>query len=382
MHDYRKRFTFHEGYRWSYEDENIFIERCLKNPRWNYPFDAFDEIYHFYSENYADWKLKRYYTNSMRLLDHAYHCMIRGTAKEMLYKAGLDELAVNIEDLDEINLLARKPSEIYDGVSVRALRAMNCRDGSILLSTAENRAFIKELQMKFPGIFNEALNDAQCRYLNYLIGGKLTVGEAGRLFQTRRLKLMQIWNTSQYKVFQWKEKMNKEAINDAEKIGRIDPIYKRYMDKINFNDIDEVDQDFQTLRYYLLRQREQYDMQVRRSNRKRNQNWQERDNGYVIRYPQTINDFCREAIYMYNCLLTFVDFYINNETTILFMRKEDDYNTPFITIEIFENELMQAYRRFNQDCSKEEAEWIRSYCDRNGIGHDKFKFVKSLDEVF
>lgn len=85
---------------------------------------------------------------------------------------------------------------------------------------------------------------------------------------------------------------------------------------------------------------------------------------------------------MNNCLLTFVDFYINNETTILFMRKEDDYNTPFITIEIFENELMQAYRRFNQDCSKEEAEWIRNYCDRNRIGHDKFKFDKSLDEVF
>ena len=53
------------------------------------------------------------------------------------------------------------------------------------------------------------------------------------------------------------------------------------------------------------------------------------------------------------------------------MRKTDDFNIPFITIEIFENKLMQAYHRFNEDCTPEEAEWIRDYCDRHRIEQDK-----------
>ena len=33
----------------------------------------------------------------------------------------------------------------------------------------------------------------------------------------------------------------------------------------------------------------------------------------------------------------------------------------FITIEIYQNRLTQAYHRFNHDCIPEEAEWILDY---------------------
>ena len=85
---------------------------------------------------------------------------------------------------------------------------------------------------------------------------------------------------------------------------------------------------------------------------------------------------------MRNCLLTYVDATIKNDTTILFMRKADDVNTPFITIEIFEGELMQAYHRFNKDCTEEEAEWITEYCRRHGIKTGKFTFNADFDELF
>ena len=128
-----------------------------------------------------------------------------------------------------------------------------------------------------------------------------------------------------------------------------------------------------SLKYYLLRKREEYDVLFRRSNRKRNPDWEERNHGFVVRYPQTINDFCREAVYMSNCLITYVEAYVNNDTTILFMRKPDDFNKPFITIEIFENTLMQAFHRFNERCSKEEAEWILEYCKRHDIDPGNFR---------
>lgn len=73
---------------------------------------------------------------------------------------------------------------------------------------------------------------------------------------------------------------------------------------------------------------------------------------------------------------------MGGDTTILFMREASDPNRPFITIEIYKDELMQAYHRFNEDCTKEEAEWIASYCKRYGIRTGKFKFNAEEDELF
>lgn len=85
---------------------------------------------------------------------------------------------------------------------------------------------------------------------------------------------------------------------------------------------------------------------------------------------------------MMNCLMTYVEAYIKNDTTILFMREADDVNAPYITIEIYDNTLMQAYHRFNEDCTSEEADWILSYSKRHGIKTDKFMFDAEVDELF
>ncbi len=64
------------------------------------------------------------------------------------------------------------------------------------------------------------------------------------------------------------------------------------------------------------------------------------------------------------------------------MRRADDVNQPFITIEVYRGELMQAYHRFNTDCTKEESEWINAYCARHGILTGKFKFDAFVDELY
>lgn len=81
---------------------------------------------------------------------------------------------------------------------------------------------------------------------------------------------------------------------------------------------------------------------------------------------------------MSNCLLTYVEAVIHNETTIIFIREKKDINKPFITIEVYEDQLMQAYHRFNEDCTAEEIEWICDYCSRHAIGYDKFKLQADM----
>lgn len=372
------RFVFRDGYIWTVDEEKMFVKYCLHNPRCGCTYEWIDYIYQYYVEKNPTWNLKRYYTDPFKMLDHIYHCMRRNSAKEMLYKSELHELAANIEKMDEINLLASKPTELYEGLSMRTLRALNCKEGAELISKAYNRRIIKDLQMKFQDIFHESLNNAQCRYLNYLITGNLKVGEIGRLFRSRKNSLSKIWHINQYTMFLTKEKYKEEVVNVAKALSKLDPIYEKYLD---FNEFP-VDERIYRLKEYLLDNKEKYDAQIRRSIRKRKADWQERGNGYVVRYPQNVNDFCRESICMGNCLLTYLEPFIYGDTDILFIRKENDVNKPFITMEIYENELMQAYHKFNEDCTSEEADWIRKYCDRHGIGRNRFRFNVEEDELY
>lgn len=377
------RFTFHEDYCWDKTQEELFVDLCLNNPYCQLNTGAIDEIYKYYGNLYPQWHLKRYHTRSFKVLDHVYHCLKQNTVKEMLYKAGLDELAVNLECLDEINVLAVKPSEIYSGISMRILKNLNCEDGAKLLSCESKRKMIKDINSVFPDTFKTPLNGAQCRYIDRLIEGQLTAGEIGRLFASRRNELFMFWNKSQFELFLLKERQEREVKAVAKQLSDIDPIYKNYLEKMEDNkEYRRAHGTVNSLAYYLLYNRVEFDKKIRRSNRKRIDEWQERGDKYFVRYPQTINDFCREAVYMQNCLLTYVEALINNDTTILFVRKTDDVNKPFITMEIYNNTLMQAYHRFNRDCTEEEAGWIREYCDRHGIQRGRFVFNANVDQLF
>lgn len=360
-----ERFVFHPGYRWDYETEEKFVSGCLSNPHCICSFADMDEIYAYYSDNFPQWHLKRYYTKPVRLLDHIYHCMQQNTSKEMLYKAGLDELAMYVDEMDEINLLATKPSALYDDIPIKVLRMMNCSDGARVLTAKRHRQFVKQLYKQFPDIFTEALNDAQCRYLERLIDGNMEPDEVGRLYLARKKDLSQVWCKSQYEIFMADQQYQEET----SLLKNMDPIYKEFIAKRDMFEMYST--VFNSLRYYLIYQREDYDKRIRRANRKRDESWQERNHEYVIRYPQTIHDFCREAVYMRNCLITYVEPMIHNDTTILFMRKASDVNQPFITIEIFRRQLMQARHRFNEVCSDEELQWIFDYCDRHGIRYNQ-----------
>ena len=374
-----RRLTIREGYRWNNETERFFNDHCVKEELCTYNGGAIDRIYKAYSSEHPEWHLQRYYTKGLRVLDHINNCLNRNTAKEILYKAGLDDLAAHIHEIDRLNLLAGSPSDLYDGISIRILRNLNCPYGPLMLSDKSSRDYVKKLNSVFPKVFSEKLNDAQCRYLHTLMKGDLTIGETGRLFEARRADLAKMWTMSVFDFYMYRENRDRQIREQCHIFGAIDPIYERYIKKMT---TPEHKHNLHQLEYYLLVKREEYDRAIRRANRRRDYTWMERGDEYYVRYPQTINDFCREAIYMQNCLLTYVEAMIKNDTTILFMRKADDVNKPFITIEIYDGELMQAYHRFNKDCTKGEAEWIRGYCERHGIKARRYMFDAAVDELF
>ena len=377
-----RRFCVHEGYTWDFSDEKFFHGYCIRSDACLCLSKLVDQIYRLYSAEHPEWHLKRYYTHNLRLLDHVYHCMKQNTVKEMLYKAGLDELAVYIDDLDVIDLMATKPSDLYDGLSMRVLRALNNKDGAALLSTAERRTYIRELNTKYPDIFDTPLNEAHCCYLSMLIKGKLLPGETGRLFRKKKTDYDYDWCRS---IFSLKMAGERNLLDFAafkedfsREIAVHDLIYRDYLSSLK--PTDDLTQA-KTIFWYLVTKKKEYNRRFRVSNRLRLYEWQERTSEFIIRYPQTVNDFLRESVFMQNCLHAYIEAVVDNDTTVMFMRKADNVNRPFITLEVQKNELKQAYHRFNRDCTRQEAEWITAWCGRHGIRTGRFQFNALVDEL-
>lgn len=85
---------------------------------------------------------------------------------------------------------------------------------------------------------------------------------------------------------------------------------------------------------------------------------------YSIIYPTSPQDIVLEANALHHCVKSYIGKVINEETNILFLRKNDELNTPFFTIELENNDnIAQIHGNMNcniQRKSEEEAfikEW-------------------------
>lgn len=288
-------------------------------------------------------------------------------AKDLLNKNGLDKLADQIEDIDELNILANEPSEIYDGLPMEVLRSINCHYGSALVNSKYNRLFLKKLYEKYPLLFPDKINSTQCIYLEHMINVNLSVDEVERLFSSKNVEFSKSFNCN---ILMDDESFMRKFTLICNELAAVDPIYEEFILTASFEEYSDV---IARLGVYLLRERKQYDEAIRISNKKRSPEWQECSQDYCVRYPQDINDFCREAIYSQDILLYYVNSIIRNETDILFIRKTKDMDRPFIALEIENNCFRQAFHRFERECNPEEVMWIRNYCDRHMIAYDPGK---------
>lgn len=109
---------------------------------------------------------------------------------------------------------------------------------------------------------------------------------------------------------------------------------------------------------------------IKRKNELSKYSW---SNGkYLIRCPESDTDFLDEAHQQANCLASYADAYNEGKTDIFFMRRVDDPEHSFITIEVRTNgdgqpAIRQAYRASNRKPTAEEMDVIHTWCDKFGI---------------
>lgn len=79
---------------------------------------------------------------------------------------------------------------------------------------------------------------------------------------------------------------------------------------------------------------------------------------YVFIYPKCVQDIRDEAVNQNNCVASYIDNVINGDCHILFLRKKDSLNDSLVTIEVRNNQIVQAKRKFNYPVTKEDQEAI------------------------
>ena len=84
---------------------------------------------------------------------------------------------------------------------------------------------------------------------------------------------------------------------------------------------------------------------------------------YVFIYPDCIQDIKTEAASQNNCVASYIDRVIDGSCHILFLRKKDHPKDSLVTIEVVNNKIVQAKRRFNYPVTQEDQEAI-DYWDK------------------
>lgn len=88
--------------------------------------------------------------------------------------------------------------------------------------------------------------------------------------------------------------------------------------------------------------------------------------GFRFIYPRKASEIQAEGRNQHNCVATYISRVLSEDCHIMFMRPITDINTSYITLEIRNNKIVQAKRKYNREPSKKELgvidKWNKKYC--------------------
>ena len=82
---------------------------------------------------------------------------------------------------------------------------------------------------------------------------------------------------------------------------------------------------------------------------------------FLLRLPKRIHEIRQEGNAMHHCVATYIDRVAKGETTILFLRKKQDLETPFYTMEVNNRVMIQCRAKYNGDMTEEVKEFVELF---------------------
>lgn len=88
------------------------------------------------------------------------------------------------------------------------------------------------------------------------------------------------------------------------------------------------------------------------------------DKVYCIVVPENSKELIFEGTSNNNCVASYVDKILNEQTYLFFLRKTESKGTPLITLELQNNRIVQAKGAYNRLMTEEERKFMVKYCNQ------------------
>ena len=82
---------------------------------------------------------------------------------------------------------------------------------------------------------------------------------------------------------------------------------------------------------------------------------------YMFIYPKSTQDMKDEAAQQSNCIASYIQRVIDEECDILFLRKKEDIDKSLVTLEVRNNQIVDAKQKYNMPVSEKQQEIINKW---------------------
>ena len=108
--------------------------------------------------------------------------------------------------------------------------------------------------------------------------------------------------------------------------------------------------------------------------KKRHKEWKKyetTDGEFVIKYPEKPSDLSLEGMALHHCVKSFVSKVADGATTILFIRKVEDPETPYFTMEVCDGTIRQVHGACNCNVPENSTleKFVMDFADKHNLTH-------------
>ena len=362
--DSYRRYVISEGCCLSAEEEESFLD-YIGSGCYCGGGRQRDRLIDGIRQHFPEWNLPADGSESLcEVLKHAYYGSHRCGAREILYKAGLNVIASHLDEIPTYNLIGTSPETIVgDEVPLKLLKILNRSEMIGFLSEEERLEQCKEVYRAYSGYFDREIpSGGQWCYLVELYkNGGWFAGHGFSRPLYRRLESTE--NGVQLKLYGEFLKLRDEIPEIRKmKIPQPENIYGVVEKLKKVRECEEAGNNYANPRFELRKKLGWYEYSGER---------------YEVIMPGSVLDVCKEALVQGNCVMDYTDAHASSNTTILFVRKKEKPNVPFVTMEVENWEITQVYARFNRLPRKDVYEFLEEYAKNMRILYDPCRLIET-----
>lgn len=304
--------------------------------------------------------MKSYKDNGLALF-HTYFASFRSGIRELLLKAGLEYVAIDVSTVDGWNMIASNIEDAF-GIPLGLMRKLNYQGG--IENAIANDFCRKELVMaykQFHSMLNDIsmLNEFQIQYLRECSSYKV-MPDKRLLIEFADLTSGWDDDTDEYID-------GNEVYGDVIRYHSLNSyknIFPEYP-SLAFDDLDRFYEIYHLLWEYIEHEAEFDHMMKRYAEKYRHYRYC--DEQYEIVIPKTIKDVLEESEQQHNCLYQSVMEILRQDMVVVFMRERSKKNKSLVTIEVGRQEILQVKACCNRDPSDKQMMFIGKFAKAKGL---------------